>query len=91
MIPAVPQIGATELLILLAIFMLFFGAKRVPQLGRSLGQSMREFRKGASEDGAHELREHGELPRDEVTSQPGKVNSQERHGEEVHAEQRLSK
>ena len=50
MIPGVPSMGGMELLIILAIVMLFFGAKRVPQLGRSLGQSMREFRKGASED-----------------------------------------
>jgi sec-independent protein translocase protein TatA len=42
--------GGTELLIILAIILLFFGAKRVPQLGRSLGQSIREFRKGVSED-----------------------------------------
>ncbi len=43
-------LGGTELLIILAIILLFFGAKRVPQLGRSLGESMREFRQGVSED-----------------------------------------
>ena len=44
--------GGAELLIILAIILLFFGAKRVPQLGRSLGQSLREFRQGAAaEDG----------------------------------------
>ena len=42
--------GGFELLIVLAIILLFFGARRVPELGRSLGQSMREFRKGASEN-----------------------------------------
>jgi sec-independent protein translocase protein TatA len=44
--------GGTELLIVLVIILLFFGATRVPELGRSLGHSMREFRKGASEDPA---------------------------------------
>ena len=38
-----------ELLILLFIILLFFGARRIPELGRSLGSGMREFRKGASE------------------------------------------
>ena len=47
--------GGTELLIILAIILLFFGATRIPQLGRSLGQSMREFRKGASGDSDNEL------------------------------------
>lgn len=40
-------VGGMELLIILAIILLFFGAKRVPQLGRSLGQSVKEFRVGA--------------------------------------------
>ena len=38
-----------ELLILLAIILLFFGAKRIPQLGRSLGSGLREFRKVTAE------------------------------------------
>ena len=38
-----------ELLIVLAIILLFFGAKRVPELGRSLGRGIREFRQGTAE------------------------------------------
>ena len=38
MIPGLPQVGGVEMLILLAIVLLFFGAKRVPELGRSLGK-----------------------------------------------------
>ena len=41
----------TELLIVLTIILLVFGAKRVPQLGRSLGKGIREFREGATEAG----------------------------------------
>jgi sec-independent protein translocase protein TatA len=48
MIPALPQVGATELIILLFIILLLFGAKRIPQLARSLGVGSREFRKGIS-------------------------------------------
>jgi sec-independent protein translocase protein TatA len=62
--------GGAELLILLTIVLLVFGAKRVPQLGRSLGEGIRDFRKGlaeeAADDDAGELRarenEDGEEP-----------------------------
>ena len=47
--PGIPSMGGTELVIVLVIILLFFGARRVPELARSLGHSMREFRKGASE------------------------------------------
>ncbi len=33
-----------ELLILLAIVLLFFGYRRLPQLGRSMGRGIREFK-----------------------------------------------
>ncbi|HEV2753581.1 MAG TPA: twin-arginine translocase TatA/TatE family subunit [Solirubrobacteraceae bacterium] len=39
-------LGGTELIIILVIVLLLFGAKRLPDLGRSLGSGMREF-KGA--------------------------------------------
>jgi sec-independent protein translocase protein TatA len=60
--------GPVELLILLAIILLFFGARRVPQLGRSFGQILTEFRKEVKENlgDEAELRERGEkgkLPR----------------------------
>jgi sec-independent protein translocase protein TatA len=48
MIPGLPQVGGTELVILLVVILLFFGTKRIPSLARSLGGGIREFRKGAS-------------------------------------------
>jgi sec-independent protein translocase protein TatA len=63
-IPGLPQVGATELIILLTIILLLFGAKRIPELARSLGRGKREFHKGASED-ADALGEKGALPEDE--------------------------
>jgi len=38
--------GPWELLILLAVVLLIFGPKRLPQLGRSLGHGARSFRDG---------------------------------------------
>jgi len=43
------SIGMTEILVVLVIALLLFGPKKLPELGRSLGQSIREFKKGASE------------------------------------------
>ena len=37
------SLGAPELLIILAVIMLLFGAKKVPDLAKSLGQAKREF------------------------------------------------
>ena len=69
MIPGLPQVGATELIMVLAIILLFFGAKRIPELARSLGRGKGEFHKGASED-ADALREQDELPEDEKSAHP---------------------
>jgi len=43
----VVNLGPTELIIVLVILMLLFGANRLPKLARSLGQSAKEF-KGAA-------------------------------------------
>jgi len=43
------NLGPTELIIILIIFMLLFGAAKLPKLARSLGESSREFKKGLAE------------------------------------------
>lgn len=40
------NLGAPELLIILAVIMLLFGSTRLPNLARSLGQASREFKAG---------------------------------------------
>ncbi len=45
-------IGPTELLIILVILILLFGASRIPQLARSLGKASKEFKKGTEEAGS---------------------------------------
>lgn len=44
------SIGAGELLLLLLVILLVFGPKRLPEMGRSLGRGMREFRHSITKD-----------------------------------------
>ncbi len=41
--------GGQEVVVVLIIVLLLFGAKRLPELARSLGQGIREFRKSVKE------------------------------------------
>ena len=42
-------LGYQELLIILVIVLVLFGANRLPELARSLGSSVKEFKKGVNE------------------------------------------
>ena len=61
--------GGVELIVLLVIILLFFGAKRVPQLAKSLGVGARELKKAASED--DEERESKAVPQGADEGKPG--------------------
>ena len=43
------RIGATELIIILVIVLVIFGVGRLPEIGGSLGKSIRNFKKGVSD------------------------------------------
>lgn len=43
-------IGIQELLIILLICLLVFGASKLPEIGRSLGKTIKEFKKSMKED-----------------------------------------
>lgn len=43
------SLGMTELIIILLIILLLFGARRLPELARGLGESIRAFKKGVAE------------------------------------------
>lgn len=58
--------GATELLIILGIVILIFGASRLPQLGAGLGEGIRNFRKSMkSITGSGSASEDGESSKDD--------------------------
>jgi sec-independent protein translocase protein TatA len=64
------DIGPPELLIILAVVLVLFGGKKLPELARSLGQAKKEFQDGADEKGeqhhARVVAESAESP-----TQPG--------------------
>ncbi|HEX5759436.1 MAG TPA: twin-arginine translocase TatA/TatE family subunit [Thermoanaerobaculia bacterium] len=41
-----PHLGPMELLVILFIVILLFGATRLPQIGRGMGEGIRNFKKG---------------------------------------------
>lgn len=42
-------LGMTELLVILAIVVIIFGATKLPQLGKGIGEAIRNFKKASSE------------------------------------------
>jgi sec-independent protein translocase protein TatA len=52
-----PEIGIAGLVVILVVALLIFGPKRLPEIGRSLGKGMREFKDSitGSDDKAAEL------------------------------------
>jgi sec-independent protein translocase protein TatA len=57
-----PNIGAPEIILLLLVALLLFGAKRLPEIGRSLGTGMREFKDSVTGANKHEANETTALP-----------------------------
>jgi len=48
------NLGFTEIAILVLILVLFFGAKRIPEIGASIGKGIREFKNSLKDDGEPE-------------------------------------
>jgi sec-independent protein translocase protein TatA len=84
MIPGVPSMGGLELIILLVIILLLFGAKRIPALARSLGKGMGEFRKGISEGALEEDKEESREEKDQEEKQPLEEGAAPREEEVPH-------
>jgi len=45
------RIGLPEILIILVILLLLFGAKKLPEIGKSVGDAMKQFRKAGKDLG----------------------------------------
>lgn len=49
MIPCIFNLGTGEIIIILVVVLLLFGAKRIPELARSIGRGVNSFRQGLNE------------------------------------------
>lgn len=67
-------LGTQELLIILVLVMIIFGAGKLPQVGSALGKGLRNFKKGVN-DGEEEI-EEGEI--EEVDAQKKKEIKEEK-------------
>ncbi len=43
------NLGATEIILIVLVILIFFGAKKIPELAQGLGKGIREFRKATRE------------------------------------------
>jgi len=55
-------LGTQELMLILAIALVLFGGSKIPELGKSLGQAIREFKRGVESPD----------PKPEAKEEPGK-------------------
>jgi sec-independent protein translocase protein TatA len=66
-----PNIGPLELAIVLIIALVVFGPKRLPELGRSLGKGIREFRGSVSGDSHDEPAQTDAIEAPKSPAKPG--------------------
>jgi sec-independent protein translocase protein TatA len=63
--------GAMEIVIIFLIYLLFFGAKGIPNLARTLGKGMRQFREATGDiqreimDSANDIKKQVDVTRDD--------------------------
>ena len=72
-----PNVGPLELAIVLIIALVIFGPKRLPELGRSMGRGIREFRSSVSGKDDDD---------EEESSQPAQIEGAEKPVEPVESE-----
>jgi sec-independent protein translocase protein TatA len=76
--------GTTEILLIVAVLFLLFGATRLPQLAKSLGQSRKAFKEGMREAEEEEKAEQQKLS----AAAPAKPQITQMSDEEIEAEMR---
>ncbi len=60
-------LGGWEILLIVTIILIFFGAKKIPELARGLGTGMREF-KNATKEIKNEVEKENSEPRQSTTT-----------------------
>ncbi len=55
-------VGWPELVVILAVLLVLFGAKRLPELARSLGKSVKELQRGLDDDTSEDVEDAEDTP-----------------------------
>lgn len=74
-LPLLPTIGVPELLIILVIVLIFFGAGKLPQIGKALGEGIKGFKEGTrgTNDGSR-----GEIDVNRIDDEDHPIRSKQR-------------
>jgi len=93
MVSAIPLIGGIpagpELLIILLVLVLLFGANKIPKLARSTGQAMGEFKKGR-EEVEDELKQMQDGEKDSTVDTDSTVDDDDEDLEDLETEKETS-
>lgn len=57
-----PHVGVPELIVILMILVLVFGASRLPQIGEGMGKAIRNFKRGMASDDRIDVVSPGDAP-----------------------------
>ena len=74
-----PNIGVSELVVILLILMLVFGASRLPKLGESMGKAIRNFKRAVAQNEDIHVSEISDVERKQLQDskiEKAKVNSE---------------
>ncbi|MEP7213910.1 MAG: twin-arginine translocase TatA/TatE family subunit [Acidobacteriota bacterium] len=69
--------GTTEILLIVAVLFLLFGATRLPQLAKSLGATRKAFKDGMREAEEEEAAERGKIPSSAAAPQITQMSDEE--------------
>lgn len=79
------NIGMPEILIILVVVLLLFGAKRLPEIGSSMGKGIREFKKSINDMNRSvteiDREERADLPRERPADPPAVQRDEDTHPE----------
>jgi len=81
-----PNLGTTEIILIVAVLFLLFGATRLPQLAKSFGQTRKAFRDGMREAEEEEKKEQEQKQLNPTAPEPPQISNMS--DEEIMAEMR---
>lgn len=76
-------IGIQELIVILLIISLLFGARKIPELARGIGQALKEFRKTMKEDDSQRTSKENTNTEEKIEAKNNQQTEEVKKSEEV--------